>query len=131
MHSPEELFQMGKAKNLETDQSYQPAVARSLFEQAARENHKAATCALALMLHQGTGGPKDCKRAMKLWEVGYFNLGDREALECLINAVEEEIAAGEKQKNCVDLQSLLRQLLSLQNVSASVHKSLHLLISGS
>ena len=129
MHNPEELFQMGKTRNLESDQSYQPVLARGYFEEAAKEKHKGAMCALALMLHQGVGGPKDFTRAMKIWTSGYFDSGDLEALECLISAIEEEVDSGEKQRNDVDLQSFLEQLQCLQRASASVRKSLHWLIS--
>ena len=126
----DELFELGKNYNLARPQSFEPAVARNYFELAAKLDHPDAIRAWALMLHQGTGGPKDFVMAIRALARGYFVLRDTESLDCLIDTLHDEIETVQKIRNGIDLQQLADKLQTLQKLSDEVNDDLRNLIRG-
>jgi len=128
MDTAEELFKQGMKYNLASGQTYHPAVARGFFQKAAGMNHPDATRCFALMLYEGSGGAKDFKTAVKLLGKGYLKYRDREAWNCLIDMLEEEIDRQDSIFNKADLKMLLQQLALLDKTSTDVRKNLGVLV---
>lgn len=83
------------------------------------------------MLYEGSGGAKDFKTAVKLLGKGYLKYKDREAWNCLIDVLEEEIDRQDSIFNKADLKLLLQQLQLLDKTAGQVKENLSLLVNTS
>ena len=118
------FFSEGKKYNLASSPTYEPAVARQYFELAAQGGHMEATLALALMLHQGVGGPKELPKAISLLARAYFRDNDHEAVDCLVEVMREEVDAGNVSMNDIGLSELADRLEEMDRVTRYVRREI-------
>lgn len=124
----EAYLKKGKAYNLASSRTFEPTMARNYFELAAKAGNREATRCLALMMHQGEGGPKDFQAAVRLLSNGYFGMHDTEALTCLVDMLEDESEAGRTIVERVNLIELADQLNSMQKMTERVLWALRRLV---
>lgn len=126
----EENLRIAKEYNLTSSKTYKPVLARTYFAIAAKEGNPEAMRSLALMLHQGTGGEKDLKEALKWLAQGYFFKNDGEAAEYLVDLLDEEVEDGRTAINDVDLATLALELRELKKRSTHVQEKLRCVLAG-
>jgi len=117
----EELFEQGLKHNLRSAPSFDPALARAFFARASAKGHGEAMRNYALMLAEGSGGPKDMSQAIAGLATAYFKLCDHASLEYLTDLLYDEIDQERPVLNEVDLRALAEELESLDRIIQNVH----------
>jgi len=94
----EELYAQGMKHNWRQGESFEQAtLSRANLERAAALGHLKAMREFAEMLYAGSGGPKDCERALWLkWQA--YSSGDVEALEELTALLESYSEEGSDER---------------------------------
>jgi len=120
----EVLFEQGLMHNLRSQESFDPVLARSFFARALAKGHGEAMRNYALMLAEGTGGPKNIPQAIAGLATAYFKLCDHASLAYLTDLLYDEIDQERPVLNEVDLRVLAEELESLDRIVASVHRKI-------